>query len=116
MIKTNLFVEKTTVNISVVKLHNQKINKTIFNQLLITSPFDWTFDLKDDVKILGFVNEKERYMLWGNRNSLYKCSLVHIIKFSRFNLENGKVKDFFNLYSDSDIVYFKDPDYEGGGV
>lgn len=108
MIKSNLFADKTTINISVVKLYNQKINKTIFNQLLSSTPFDWTFQLKENVKILGFVNDKERYMLWLDGNTIYKCRLVRIVKFARFDLENGKVKDFFNLYSDIDIEYFKD--------
>lgn len=112
MKESNLFSDKTTISISVVKLQNQKINKTTFNQLLISSPFDWTFKLKDDVNILGFVNDKERYMLWGDGNSIYKCSLVRIVKFARFDLEEGKVKDFLNLYSDRNIEYFNGPGYE----
>lgn len=112
MKQTDLFAEKTTINISVVKLHNQKINKTIFNQLLNAPLFDRTFNLKDDAKILGFVNDKEKYILWGDGKSVYKCSLVRITNFARFDLNKGKVKDFLILYRERDIAYFNEPAYE----
>ncbi len=68
----SLFSEKATINISIVKLHNQKINKTIFNQLLVYSPFTEEFHLRKYVKFLGFVNEKVKWMLWTDDESIYR--------------------------------------------
>ncbi len=104
----NLFTEKTTINISVVKLHKQKINKTIFNQLLIYSPFTEDFHLRRQVKFFGFVNEKVKWMLWTDDESIYKYEMKRAAKFAYLNLDDEKLDEFKKIYPIRQIRYFKE--------
>lgn len=104
----SLFTEKTTINISVVKLHNQKINKTIFNQLLINSPFTEDFHLRRQVHFFGFVNEKVKWMLWTDDESIYKYEMERAATFTYLNLDNEKLDEFMKIYPTRLLRYFKE--------
>ena len=102
----NLFTEKTTINISVVKLNAQKINKTVFNQLLIFSPFNNIFDLRPNIKVLGYVNDKMRWVLWIQDNSIFKYPIKELKEFAFFDIEYGKTEEFIELYPENKLSFF----------
>ena len=53
----DIFSNKTTVEITVVKINNQKLTKSILNQIELFNPFlDGNF--ADGTKIFGYVNHK----------------------------------------------------------
>lgn len=107
----HLFTEKTTVNLSVVKLNNHKINKTIFNQLITLSPFDRIFSIRESAKFLGFVNDKIQWILWTNGISIYKYQLRKLNEFCHFDLDRGEISDFTKIYPYYELQYFNKPSY-----
>jgi len=107
----HLFTEKTTINLSVVKLHNQKINKTIFNQLITLSPFNRIFSLGESVKFLGFVNDKIQWILWTDDISIYKYQLRKLKEFCHFDLDSGEISDFTKIYPYYELQYFNKSSY-----
>lgn len=67
-----IFSEKTTIDISVVKLKNQKLTKSIFNQLRWYFPFDENINFTSE-KILGFVLiGNESIGIGSGKNNLFR--------------------------------------------
>ena len=102
----NLFTDKTTVSVSVVKLNNQKMNKTIFNQLLIKSPYSSSFDIDENAKFLGFVNDKEKWLVWTDGLTIFRNRLWRLRTFANFNLEFGTLEKFKEIYPTSNLSHF----------
>lgn len=109
----DLFTEKTTIEISVVKLNNQKINKTIFNQIVIRSPFDRVYSLSKNVQFLGYVNDKISMLLWTNGVNIYRCRLKDLREFASFDLENKTIEKFEEYYSTLNLNYYQNRDDHG---
>lgn len=109
----NLFTDKTTIDISVVKLNNQKINKTIFNQIVTRPPFDRVYSLSKNVKFLGYVNDKISMLLWTNGVNIYRCRLKDLREFAFFDLENETIGKLKEHYSTHNFNYYQNP-YDRG--
>lgn len=111
----DLFTVETTIKVSVVKLDNKKLTSLIFNQLNISSPFDDAFNLKEDVKILGYVNSKvnikykdhhienEKWLIWSRNDRLYKYKLIRLHPFLKMNIETIQFFQFIAIYNSDEI-------------
>ncbi|WP_136468997.1 hypothetical protein [Flagellimonas onchidii] len=108
-----IFTNETTIKISVVKLDNKKMTKGIFNQLHISSPFDKLYNLKEEVQILGYVNEKDKWVIWSNKQRLYKYEIYNFSPLIDLDLNKDKIKDLYHIYPSENIrsLYFGDEHY-----
>jgi hypothetical protein len=99
----NLFTKDTTVKITVLKIENKKFTKGIFNQLHISSPFDKLYNLKENVKFLGYINDKTRWIIWTNGNSLFKYDVKEFYPLRFLNLNSDKIKDLIQIYPNEEV-------------
>lgn len=72
------FSESQLIEISVVKIGNQKITKSILNQLPGGSKIKYPFHF-NGLKILGYVNDKEAYVIYVENEKFYKQSVQYIL-------------------------------------
>jgi hypothetical protein len=93
-----LFSKEVTVKISVLTIENKKITKSIFNQLNYSLPFDNLFNLKSNVKFLGYINDKLKYVIWTNNEFIYKCELKEFYPIARLNLDGDLIRDLIEIY------------------
>ncbi len=103
-----IFSEEVNVTIRVVNIENKKLTKSVFNQLHYSSPFTNLFDLKDNVKVLGYVNDKEEVLLWSDENKLYKYRTKALIDFVRISFDTNTIEDLYKLYRSKRVqeIYF----------
>ena len=93
-----LFTKTTTVNISVVKINNKNLTKSIFNQLNISSPFDRLYNLKDNVKFLGYVNDKTKWMIWTDEVNLFRYELKELFAIRYLDLNSDTIDTLMKVY------------------
>lgn len=93
-----LFSKTTTINVSVVKVDNKKLTKTIFNQVNILSPFDNLYNLREGVQFLGYVNDKGKWIIWSDSNRLFKYELKKITPIIYLDLNRNKINDLIEIY------------------
>lgn len=74
------FSESQTVQISVVKIGNQKVTKSILNQMPVGRKIRYPFEL-DEVQILGFVNDKGLWIIYTTEGRVFKQSITWINDF-----------------------------------
>lgn len=73
-----MFSEKTTIDITVVKLNNQKLTKSIFNQLRWCFPFDAEMNFKSET-LFGHVRVGEECIAIGStKNGLFRFKLDYL--------------------------------------
>lgn len=68
----NIFADNTSVSMTIAKIDNKKITKTIFNQLNIWNPFKAQFIFTGD-KILGYVNSNGIWIIYIINDKIFKC-------------------------------------------
>lgn len=110
-----LFTKTTTVNISVVKINNKNLTKSIFNQLNISSPFDRLYNLKDNVKFLGYVNDKTKWIIWSDENNLFRYELKEFSPIVYLNLDRDTIDMLVKIYPSelvNEIYNYTDAEYE----
>lgn len=94
----DLFSNKTTVEITVVKINNQKLTKSIVNQLDNKFPIDKNGKFYEGLKILGYVKHKisqsEEQLIFSYNNNLYYYQLWRIKELAELNISS---KDYFLL-------------------
>ncbi|MBU4536967.1 MAG: hypothetical protein L6264_07405 [Weeksellaceae bacterium] len=73
------FSEAQTVTVSVAKLGNQKLTKSMFNQIPIGRRIKYPFDF-EGISILGFVNNGEHWVIYTEDERLFKGSLREIMR------------------------------------
>ncbi|MGK4568199.1 hypothetical protein [Flavobacterium sp. 3HN19-14] len=93
-----LFTEEATIKISVLKIDNKKISKSVFNQLHIRSPFDKLYNLKENVKFFGYINDKERWIIWSNGEFLSKYEINELFPILRIDLDKDTIKDLVKVF------------------
>lgn len=93
-----LFTKTTTVNISVVKINNKNFTKSIFNQLNISNPFDRLYNLKNNVKFLGYVNDKTKWMIWTDEINLFKFELREFFTIIHLDLNKDIIDKLVRVY------------------
>ncbi|MDR6459262.1 aspartate carbamoyltransferase regulatory subunit [Chryseobacterium vietnamense] len=93
-----LFTKTTTVNISVVKINNKNLTKSIFNQLNISSPFDRLYNLKNNVKFLGYVNDKTKWMIWTDEVNLFRFELKEFFTIRHLDLNRDTIDTLMKVY------------------
>ena len=120
-----LFTKTTTINISVVKLDNKNLTKSIFNQLNISSPFDRLYNIKNNVKFLGYVNDKIKWVIWADDISLFRFELKELSAIRHLDLKNDTidklvkiypselVKELYNYYDEEYQEIYKDSQISG---
>lgn len=84
------FSESQTVTVSVAKLGNQKITKSIFNQIPIGKRIKYPFDF-EGINILGFVNDSDQWVIYTEEERLFKGSLREIIKLLTTRIVNHQI-------------------------
>lgn len=73
-----IFSEKTTIDITVVKLNNQKLTKSIFNQLRWYFPFDGNFNFTSEL-LFGHVRiGEERFAIGKSKTSLFRFNVEYL--------------------------------------
>lgn len=110
-----LFTKTTTVNISVVKINNKNLTKSIFNQLNISSPFDRLYNLKDNVKFLGYVNDKTKWIIWSDENNLFRYELKELSPIVYLNLDQDTIDMLVKIYPSElvkELYNYTDAEYE----
>lgn len=100
-----LFSEETTIKISVVKLDKQKLTKGIYNQLNVLSAFDDLYNLKENAKFLGYVNDKERFYLWTNGNSIFKYEIKELRQLLHLDLDKTTIYHLDSFYPSDQVEY-----------
>lgn len=98
-----LFTKETTVKISVVKIDNKKLTKSIFNQLNKVSPFDSNYNLKENVKFFGYINDKTTWIIWGDDEFIYKYEMMKSYPFLRINLDRGTISELKKVYDSEEV-------------
>lgn len=89
------FSEKQTVTISVAKMENQKITKSIFSQIPESRRIKYPFNF-NGIHILGYVNDKGMWVLYTSDNILYKSSIVPMISLINKSPMNLHFRDIEN--------------------
>jgi hypothetical protein len=109
-----IFTKEITVRLCVVKIENKKLTKSIFNQLNIISPFDKLYNLKDNVKILGYIKDKTRWVIWSNGQSLFKYELNNLYPLIGLDLNKDKIEDLIKIYPSETVksLYFGNDNYQ----
>lgn len=93
-----LFPKETTIKINIVKIDNKKITKSIFNQINRSSPFDKLYHLKENIKFLGYINDKTKWIIWTNNEFLFKYEIKEIYQMSRINLNKNTIEELQKIY------------------
>lgn len=93
------FSERTTVDIAIVKLNNQKITKSVLKQITISSYIDHDLDL-EEIKILGLIKDNNtEWIVFTYKNKLFKQTTEFIIEIDNILLSKNTVADI------SDYIY-----------
>ncbi|PQA92743.1 hypothetical protein SAMN05421796_11073 [Chryseobacterium piscicola] len=91
------FSERTTVDIAVVKLNNQKITKSILKQINISNYIDHELDL-DGKKILGLIKDNNtEWIIYTFKNKLFKQTTDFIIEVDNILLSQNTIADIANF-------------------
>lgn len=99
------FSESQMIEISVVKIGNQKITKSIFNQLPDGRKINYPFDF-EGLQIIGYVNEKETYVIYTENKKVFKQSVEDILKIVRTPVERHSISTIEKyIIMDSDDDY-----------
>jgi hypothetical protein len=93
-----LFTKETTIKINIVKIDNKKITKSVFNQINRSSPFDQLYNLKENIKFLGYINDKTKWIIWTNNEFLFKYEIKEIYQMSRINLHKNTIEELQKIY------------------
>jgi|SRR5690554_1263613 len=103
-----IFTKDITIQISVVKVDGKKLTKSIFNQLHIISPFDQLYNLKKENKILGYINDKTRWIIWSNGQKLYKYELKNFYPLIQLDLNKNTIENLIEIYPSEQVknLYF----------
>lgn len=118
----DLFSNKTTVEITVVKINNQKLTKSIVNQLDNKFPIDKNGKFYEGLKILGYVKNKMRssnqQLIFSFDNNLYYYNLETLKEFTElkksskdYSLLSRLNFDFYQKYKNKDNS-IRDEDYD----
>ena len=118
----DLFSNKTTVEITVVKINNQKLTKSIVNQLDNKFPIDKNGKFYEGLKILGYVKHKisqsEEQLIFSYNNNLYYYQLWRIKELAELNISSKDYSllsrlnfDFYQKYKNKDNS-IRDEDYD----
>jgi hypothetical protein len=99
----NLFTENTTINITVLKINNKNFTKSIFNQLHLSSPFTKLYELKEDLKILGYVNDKTRWVIWTDNEFLYKYDIKKFYPLLKLEINICEIGTLLDIYPSEDV-------------
>lgn len=87
------FTERTTVDIVVVKLNNQKLTKSIFKQIQISQFIDHDLDF-ENIKILGLVRDNNlEWIVYLYQNRLLRQSTDFISEINEVFVSSSKVED-----------------------
>ncbi|WP_210149982.1 hypothetical protein [Chryseobacterium scophthalmum] len=74
------FTERTTVDIVVVKINNQKLTKSILRQINIANYIDHELDI-EGIKILGLIKDNNtEWIVYTYKNKLFKQTTEFIIE------------------------------------
>jgi len=92
MSEKNIFIKKSEINVSVVKVGTKKLTKSLLQQINYWFPFDYEYNFKGDnifgyAKIFNNINreQNENHIVIGIKNdNLYKFDLNNIEFISRF--------------------------------
>jgi hypothetical protein len=103
MYSDKLFAKETSIKLSVVKIENKKLTKGIFNQLNRKSPFDKLYNLKENVKFLGYVNDKTKCLLWSNKDFIYKYDIKDFFPFLRIDLNKNTIDDLYEVFPSEEV-------------
>jgi len=98
-----LFEKEATIKISVVKIDNKKLTKGVFNQINWKSPFDRLYNLKENVKFLGYVNDKSKWLVWSNGEFLYKYKISDFYPFLRIDFNKNTINELLDVFP-SEVV------------
>lgn len=105
-----IFTESQLVEISVARLGNQKITKSILNQLPDGYKIKFPFQF-ESIKIIGFVNEKGAQILYVENERIYKQSFDTTINFLRTGYDQHRISDIQKY-----VKLDKDKDYSPYGT
>lgn len=103
MYSDKLFTKVTSIKLSVVKIENKKLTKSILNQLNRKSPFDRLYNLKENVKFLGYVNDKTKCLLWSNEDFIYKYDIKDFFSFLRIDLNKNTINDLYQIFPSEEV-------------
>lgn len=103
MYSDKLFIKATSIKLSVVKIENKKLTKSILNQLNRKSPFDKLYNLKENVKFLGYVNDKTKCLLWCNEDLIYKYDIKDFFPFLRIDLHKNTINDLYEIFPSEEV-------------
>lgn len=98
MYTEKLFEKETMIKISIVKIDNKKLTKGIFNQINRKSPFDELYNLEQNVKFLGYVNDKSKCLIWIDGELLYKYEIKNLYPFLRIDLNKSTITDLLEVF------------------
>lgn len=98
-----LFEKEATIKISVVKIENKKLTKGIFNQINWQSPFDKFYNLKENVKFLGYVNDNFKCLVWTNGDSLYKYRIKDFYPFRSIDLNKNTINELIEIFPSDQV-------------
>ena len=109
----DFFTTETTVKINVATIDGKKITKSIFNQINSKSPFNFDKEkgyIFEGEKILGYVFDKEYWLLWIEENKVFKTNLNRIFKIANLSSSSyfSSVTDLFNPLSYFGSEYLKE--------
>lgn len=97
------FSERTTVDIAIVKLNNQKITKSVLKQINIANYIDHDLDLQE-IKILGLIKDNNtEWIVYTFKNKLFKQTTEFIIEIDNILLSKNTVADISNYIYGLDI-------------
>lgn len=99
----DFFSERTTVDIAIVKLNNQKITKSVLKQINIANYIDHDLDL-GEIKILGLIKDNNtEWIVFTYKNKLFKQTTEFIIEIDNILLSKNTVADISNYIYGLDI-------------
>lgn len=84
------FSESQTITVSVAKLGNQKVTKSIFNQIPIGRRIKYPFEF-EGINILGYVNDGDHWVIYTENELLYRGNLREISKILNTRKENQTI-------------------------
>lgn len=115
----DFFTTETTVKINVATIDGKKITKSIFNQINTKSPFNFDKEkgyIFEGGKILGYVFDKEYWLLWVEDDKIYKTNLDRLFKMANLSSSSyfSSVRDLLNpnLYFGSEYLKEDFEDFE----
>lgn len=103
------FSDQQTVTISVAKMGNQKITKSIFAQIPEGRHIVHPFNL-DGVNILGYVNDKGSWILYTADGILYKRSINQLLELLKNPIHNQRFLDIKKYVKVEDPHEYEDYD------